>query len=76
MLTMMFIEPDGIELVKEIKALGKFPAKDSVTNSDYLIYWNTDGEGCEIHDGRVFVMNEKGSTVAEYVVSSDWKEIK
>ena len=76
---MRYIEPDGSEIVKEIKALMRRPASDSITNSDYLIYWNVNeegkavGEGVEIHDGRVYVMNENGKTVADYVVSSEWK---
>jgi len=76
MLTMRYIESDGKEMVKEVEAVGRFPASESITNSDYLVYWNTDGQGCEIHDGTVYVMNENGKTIANYVVSSDWKETK
>lgn len=76
MLTMLHIEPDGTESVKEIKGFMKKPAKDSITNSDYLIYWcpNNDEYGVEIHDGRVFIMNENGKTIANYVVCSEWKQ--
>jgi len=73
MLTMRYIEKDGKELVKEIKSLMRCPASESITDSDFLIYWNTDGEGVEIHDGTVYVMNENGKTIADYVVSSEWK---
>lgn len=79
MLTMLYIEKDGCERVQEIKALMKKPASDSITDSDYLIYWPVgnggDGQGVEIHDGTVYVMNENGKTIADYVVSSEWKQV-
>jgi len=73
---MRWIELSGEELVTEVRAVKRLPAKDSITNSDYIIWFRADGEGVEIHDGKIFVMNENGKTIASYVVNSDWKIIK
>lgn len=76
MLTMRYIEEDGHEVVKEVESVMRVPAKESVTKSAYLVYWNIDDKGSpvEIYDGTVYVMNEMGKTIANYVVSTKWVE--
>lgn len=76
MLTMRYIEEDGHEIVKEIESIMRVPAKESVTKSAHLIYWNVEdkGQAIEIYDGTVYVMNENGKTIANYAVSQKWVE--
>lgn len=72
---MLYIEPDGTETISEIKGFKKKPASQSITDSDYLVYWiNGEEHGMEIHDGTVYIMNENGKTIANYVVCSEWKQ--
>ncbi len=73
---MRYIEEDGHEIVKEIESAMRVPARESVTKSAFLTYWNkeSDGHPVEIYDGTVYVMNENGKTIANYVVSTKWVE--
>jgi hypothetical protein len=79
MLTMLLINKDGSELVKEIDSVMKRPAKESASNASCLTYFEKRHDGnqaVDVFDGTMFIMNENGKTVANYVVSSEWKEIK
>ncbi len=75
MLTILVVYPDGTELVKEVDSVMRRNGVESESGAACITFWTKD-EVRDIFDGKVFVMNDNGKTVATYVVSSKWKETK
>ena len=76
MLTIRTIDPDGLEVVREIRNTMLRPAKESPTGSPCLTYFLEHSEGndwpdcVDVYCGTVYVMNESGKTVASYFLGN------
>jgi len=75
MLTIRIIYPNGGELVKTVHSVMRRPGNETETGSACITYFEND-RAIDVYDAQVYVMNENGKTIADYLVNSEWKEIK
>jgi hypothetical protein len=76
MLTIKIIENDGRETVKEINSVTLRPANESSSGSRCLTYFgfqNNEFYATDVFNGTVYIMNENGKTIANYVLFGEPK---
>jgi hypothetical protein len=68
MFTIKIVEPSGLELIKQVKAVMFMPDSKSQLGKDCVTYFETGDEpkAPDIYEGDIYVMNENGNTVADY----------
>jgi hypothetical protein len=72
MLTIKIIGEDGVQIVKEVKSIMATPDHDNPNYFKRVSYWEPGVKSFDeyhVSHGKVYVMNDGGKTVADYMMT-------